>query len=145
MRFAKVNYFAADLHAYTIELPRSNIAVATTAMEPACFAECWDRQRNVLMQHIRSLDEKAGPQIQEVLAHAVTHYQEYGCCASFGEWQKYANAIAAVPRSIGGRLLMVVNCGGQGLNLLPQFLMTKVWPQLVALVSKLQNASGEEV
>jgi len=48
------------------------------------------------MQHIRSLDEKARLQTEEFLAQAVTHYQEYGCCTSFGEWQKDVNAIAAV-------------------------------------------------
>ena len=89
------------------------------------------------MQHICSLYEKAWLQTKEVLAQAVTRYQEYGCCTSFGEWQKDVNAIAAVFRPVGGRSLMVVNCGGPGLNLSPQFLMTKVRPQLVALVRRL--------
>ena len=95
------------------------------------------------MERIRAHDEKAWPVTRAGIELALAHYREHGCCASFGDWQKDVNAIAAAFRPEGGRAVMVVSCGGPGFKLSPQFLMTEVRPQLVSLVRKLQNASGE--
>lgn len=121
----------------------SRIPLASTAMGRAYLCGCSDSERTTLLERIRSQDEKAWPKIEADLALALVHYREHGCCSSFGEWQKDVNAIAAAFRPVGRRSVMVVNCGGPGFKLSPQFLMTEVRPQLVALVRKLQSASGE--
>ena len=121
----------------------SRIPLASTAMGRAYLAGCSDSERSVLMERIRAQDEKTWPQTRDALELALAHYREHGCCASFGDWQKDVNAIAAAFRPGSGRSVMVVNCGGPGFKLSPQFLMTEVRPQLVALVRRLQNASGD--
>ena len=120
----------------------SRIPVAHTAMGRAYLAGCSDSERSTLMERIRSHDEAGWPKTRAALELALEHYREYGCCASFGGWQKDVNAIAAAFRPEGGRPVMVVSCGGPGFKLSPEFLMNEVRPQLVALVRKLQNASG---
>ncbi len=122
----------------------SRIPLAHTAMGRAYLAGCSDAERSALLERIRGHDEKAWPHVRADLELAFAHYREHGCCASFGEWQKDVNAIAAAFRPEGGRSVMVVSCGGPGFNLSPQFLMAQVRPQLVALVRKLQSASGRE-
>lgn len=121
----------------------SRIPLASTAMGRAYLAGCSASERSVLMERIRAQDEKNWPQTRDALELALAHYREHGCCASFGDWQKDVNAIAAAFRPPGGRAVMVINCGGPGFKLSPQFLMTQVRPQLVVLVKKLQSASGE--
>ena len=123
----------------------SRIPLATTAMGRAYLAGSSDSERHVLMERIQSLDEKTWPQTRAELDLSLAHHRQHGCCSSFGEWQKDVNAIAVAFRPAGGRAVMVVNCGGPGFKLSPQFLMTQVRPQLVALVRKLQSASGEAV
>jgi DNA-binding IclR family transcriptional regulator len=121
----------------------SRIPLASTAMGRAYLCGCADTERELLLERIRAQDENAWPKTRETLDLALAHYREHGCCASFGEWQKDVNAIAAAFRPAGGRSVMVVNCGGPGFNLSPEFLMTQVRPQLVALVRRLQSASGD--
>jgi DNA-binding IclR family transcriptional regulator len=120
----------------------SRIPVAHTAMGRACLAGSGETERTALMARIRKQDENAWPETRERLDQALAHYQEHGCCASFGEWQKDVNAIAAAFRPRDGRSVMAISCGGPGFRLSPQFLMTEVRPQLLALVRKLQDASG---
>jgi DNA-binding IclR family transcriptional regulator len=118
------------------------IPLGTTAMGRAYMAVCGDAERQTLMEGMRRLDEKNWPQTRAELDMSLAHYRKHGCCSSFGEWQKDVNAIAMGFMPASGRALMVVNCGGPGVNLSPQFLMSQVRPQLAALVNKLQNASG---
>ncbi len=119
----------------------SRIPLASSAMGRAYIAGCSDSERSDLMQRIRGQDEKAWRTTRTGIELALAHYREHGCCSSFGEWQKDVNAIAAAFRPEGGRSMMVISCGGPGFNLSPQFLMTEVRPQLVALVRKLQGAA----
>jgi len=121
----------------------SRIPLASTAMGRAYLCGCSDNEREALLERIRAQDEKVWPETREALVLALAHYREHGCCASFGDWQKDVNAIAAAFRPADGRSVMVVSCGGPGFNLSPQFLMTQVQPQLLAMVRRLQNASGD--
>lgn len=119
----------------------SRIPLASTAMGRAYMAVCGDAERQTLMEGMRSLDEKNWPQTRAELDMSLAHYRQHGCCSSFGEWQKDVNAIALAFMPASGRALMVVNCGGPGVNLSPQFLMSQVRPQLVELVKQLESAS----
>ena len=121
----------------------SRVPLAVSAMGRAYLAGCSDSERRDLMAQIRGHDEKAWPRTRAGIEQALEHYREYGCCSSFGDWQKDVNAIATAFRMEGGGSVMVVSCGGPGVNLSPQFLMTEVRPQLLALVRKLQGACGE--
>lgn len=120
----------------------SRIPLPTTAMGRACLAATGDTARQRLMEEIRSLDEKTWPQTSADLEKSLAYYRQHGCSSSFGEWQKDVNAIAVAFRPASGRAMMVVNCGGPGINLSPEFLMSQVRPQLLALVDKLKNAPG---
>ena len=119
----------------------SRIPLATTAMGRAYLAVCGDAERQTLMEDIRSLDEKNWPQTRAELDESLAHYLKHGCCSSFGEWQKDVNAIAVAFMPASGRALMVISCGGPGVNLSPQFLMSQVQPQLAELVKQLESAS----
>jgi len=121
----------------------SRIPLAVSAMGRAYLAGCSDSERSDLMERIRGHDEMAWPRTRAGIEQALGHYREYGCSSSFGDWQKDVNAIATAFSLEGGGSVMVVSCGGPGVNLSPQFLMTEVRPQLLALVHKLQGASGE--
>lgn len=121
----------------------SRIPLGVSAMGRAYLAGSSESERADLMERIRARDEKAWPATRAGIELALAHYREHGCCASFGDWQKDVNAIATAFRPEGGRAVMVVSCGGPGFKLSPQFLMTQVRPQLVALVRKLQSASGD--
>ena len=119
----------------------SRIPLVTTAMGRAYLAVCGDTERQALMEGLRNLDEQAWPQTRAELDVSLAHYRQHGCSSSFGEWQKDVNAIAVAFMPANGRSLMVVNCGGPGVNLSPQFLMSQVRPELVKLVKQLQSAS----
>jgi DNA-binding IclR family transcriptional regulator len=112
-------------------------------MGRAYLCGCSDGEREGLLERIRIQDKEAWPKTREAVVLALAHYRDHGCCTSFGDWQKDVNAIAAAFRPPGGRSVMVVSCGGPGFNLSPQFLMAQVQPQLVALVTRLQNASSD--
>jgi DNA-binding IclR family transcriptional regulator len=119
----------------------SRIPLAVSAMGRAYLAGCSDSERAELMAQIRSRDEKAWPETRAGIERALAGYREHGCCSSFGEWQKDVNAIAIAFRP-EGRSLMVISCGAPGSTLAPEVLMTEARPKLIALVRKLQDASG---
>ena len=121
----------------------SRIPLGVSAMGRAYLAGCTEAERADLMERIRARDEKAWPATRAGIELALAHYREHGCCASFGDWQKDVNAIAAAFRPEGGRSVMVVSCGGPSFSLSPQFLMTQARPQLLAMMRKLQGLSGE--
>lgn len=123
----------------------SRIPLASTAMGRAYLAVCGDVTRHKIMADLQQKNQKTWPETQASLDRSLAEYGEHGCCTSFGEWQTDVNAIAAAFRPTGGRSVMVINCGGPGFNLSPQYLMSEVRPQLVALVKKLRDVSGAAI
>lgn len=117
----------------------SRLPLASSAMGRAYLAGCDGDERDRLLEQLRAQDAKAWPRLRAGIEQALAHYREYGCCASFGDWQKDVNAIAAPLRPEGGNTSMVISCGGPGLNLSPRFLMDKVRPRLLALVHLLER------
>jgi DNA-binding IclR family transcriptional regulator len=121
----------------------SRVPIAVSAMGRAYLAACGDSERSDVMTLIRSRDEKAWPKLRAGIERALVQYREQGCCSSFGDWQKDVNAIAMAFRPEGARALMVISCGGPGVNLSQKFLMTEARPKLRELVRKLEEASGD--
>lgn len=120
----------------------SRIPLASTAMGRAYLTACGESERDDLLQRIRSQDEKAWPRHRAGLEQARKDLVEYGCCVSFGDWQKQVHAIAAAIQPAGGGALMVINCGGPAVSLSREFLLDEVRPRLLALVRKLQGAAA---
>lgn len=119
----------------------SRLPLGNSAMGRAYLAACSPVERDDLFERLREQDERAWPRLRRGIEQAAADYLEHGCCTSFGEWQKEVNAIA-VPLRLEGGPLMVVSCGGPGVNLSPAFLMDKARPRLLTLVRKLQATGG---
>ncbi|MFL6650015.1 MAG: IclR family transcriptional regulator, partial [Sulfurifustaceae bacterium] len=66
----------------------------------------------------------------------------YGCCCSFGDWQKDVNAIAVAFQPGDGSPPMSVSCGGPAIHLSSDFLLNDVRPRLVDLVKRLETSLG---
>jgi len=120
----------------------ARIPVATTAMGRAYLACCPERERNDIMQQLRTLDKAAWPGIRAGIEKSLREYRELGCSTSFGEWQKEVNSIGVAFSPGGGRPPMVINCGGPAFTLKREFLLQAARPKLIALVQQLEAALG---
>jgi len=120
----------------------SRIPLATTAMGRAYLAATSDGERHELMDRIRELDEFAWPKIREGIEAGLREYREFGCCCSFGGWQKDVNAIAVAFRPGPGMPPMSINCGGPAFTLSPEFLMKEARPRLIELVRRIEDSLG---
>lgn len=120
----------------------SRIPLATTAMGRAYLAVLSDAERGELLEQIRAQDQTGWPKIKAGVDAALQQYQRYGCCGSFGDWQKDVNAIAVAFR-IGADLpVMSINCGGPAFQLTPEFLLGEVRPRLIDIVKHLEMSYG---
>jgi DNA-binding IclR family transcriptional regulator len=120
----------------------SRIPLATTAMGRAYLAVLSDAERGELLEQIRAQDQTNWPRIKAGVDAALQQYQRYGCCGSFGDWQKDVNAIAVAFR-IGADLpVMSINCGGPAFQLSPEFLLGEVRPRLIDIVKHLEMSYG---
>lgn len=120
----------------------SRISLASSAMGRAYLTACPESERDDLLLRIREQDEKAWSRHRAGIEQAQKDMREYGCCVSFGDWQKQVHAIAAAFQPAGGGALMVVSCGGPAVNLPQDFLLKDVRPRLLALVRKLQGVGA---
>ncbi len=120
----------------------SRIPIATTAMGRAYLAAMSDTERADVLDQIRAQDETNWPKIRAGIDDALEQYQRYGCCGSFGEWQKDVNAIAVAFRVGNDSPILSINCGGPAFNLSPDFLLGEVRPRLIEIVKNLEMSLG---
>lgn len=120
----------------------SRIPVATTAMGRACIAILDDADREELLAQIRANDEANWPKVRAGIDASIEQYRRYGCCCSFGDWQKDVNAIAVAFQPGDGSPPMSVSCGGPAIHLSSDFLLNDVRPRLVDLVKRLETSLG---
>lgn len=120
----------------------SRIPLATTAMGRAYLAVLPEAERADLLAQIRAQDETNWPRIRAGVDAALEQYQRYGCCGSFGDWQKDVNAIAVAFRIGNDMPVMSINCGGPAFQLAPEFLLGEVRPRLIDIVKHLEMSYG---
>lgn len=120
----------------------SRIPLATTAMGRAYLAILPEDERAALLEQIRAQDEVNWPKIHAGIDTALEQYQRYGCCGSFGDWQKDVNAIAVAFRPGNNMPIMSINCGGPAFHLSPEFLLGEVRPRLLDIVKNLEMSLG---
>ncbi len=127
------------LHTLSLDVG-SRIALATSAIGRAWLAAIPEDQRCVIMEQIRTRDEKVWPEVLQGIEKALQDYRVLGVTCSFGDWQKNVNAIARAFRPGRGLPHMVINCGGPSFNVSPEFLLNEARPRLVEMVSRLEAA-----
>ena len=120
----------------------SRIPLATTAMGRAYLAVLTDAERADLLDQIRAQDETNWPKIRAGIDDALEQHQRYGCCGSYGEWQKDVNAIAVAFRVSNDSPILSINCGGPAFNLSPEYLLGEVRPRLLEIVKNLEMTLG---
>ncbi len=121
----------------------ARIQIATSAMGRAYLTAVPEAERNDIMERVRELaDVDRWPELQRGISQALRDIHELGVCCSFGEWQKDVNAIAVAVRPGDGLPPMAINCGAPAYMVSKDFLLEKVRPRLIALVSELEASLG---
>jgi len=121
----------------------ARIQIATSAMGRAYLTAVPEEERNDIMKRVCELaDASRRPELQRGVAKALRDIRELGVCCSFGDWQKDVNAIAVPVRPGGGLPPMAINCGAPAYMVSKEFLLERVRPRLVALVSELETSLG---
>ena len=73
----------------------------------------------------------------ESLAEALTDFEQYGYCTSFGAWKPEINAIAAPIRSLDGSSVYGLNAGGPSFLVSGEELHRTSGPRLLRAVAEL--------
>ncbi len=121
----------------------ARIQIATSAMGRAYLTAVPEEERNDIMKRVCELaDASRRPELQRGVTKALRDIRELGVCCSFGDWQKDVNAIAVPVRPGGGLPPMAINCGAPAYMVSKEFLLERVRPRLVALVSELETSLG---
>lgn len=85
----------------------SRIPIARTSMGRTYLAAAKPAARKSLEERLRNLDPAAWPALQADIGRAVAELGEYGCCSSFGDWQREIHSIAT-PLQLDRRLPMMI-------------------------------------
>lgn len=112
----------------------SLIPIATTAMGRAYLCGVSDKQRDSLMDQIRSDSKSEWTRIKADMEQAMKDYQERGYCMSVGDWQSDVNAVAVPFIPPDGSDVLAFNCGGPAFQLRRHMLEDNIGPDLAALV-----------
>jgi DNA-binding IclR family transcriptional regulator len=117
----------------------SIIPIATTAMGRAYLCGVTDKQRDHLMDQIRTVNESDWPRIKADIEQAMKDYQERGFCLSVGDWQRDVNAVAVPFIPSDGSDILAFNCGGPAFQLRRHMLEDDIGPDLAALVRSVRT------
>lgn len=130
--------------AFTLNLDvSSRIPVASTSMGRAYLCGLAERQRDRLLDQIRTQNEAEWPRIKAGIEQALKDYQDKGFCLSIGDWKKDVNAVAAPFIPMDGSDVLAINCGGPSFNLRRHMLEDDIGPHLVALVKNIHAALSQ--
>lgn len=95
-----------------------------------------EERAEVLAMGIREFPEQQ-ERMEQSIRDAVSDYETYGYCTSFGAWKPEINAIAAPLRSLDGTTVYGVNVGGPSFLISPKELHKEYGPALLETVRKL--------
>ena len=107
----------------------ARIQIATSAMGRAYLTAVSIQERGEILDRLHEVVPAARwPALAGGVERALQDIRELGVCASFGDWQKDVNAIAAPVRPGGGLPPMAINCGAPAYIASREFLLDKVRP-----------------
>lgn len=139
MIYVEVSHSTAAL-ALTLQVG-SRIPLATSAIGRAYMARASEQERAEILNRASELDDQAYANVVTGLERALADDREFGCAASFGDWQKNVNGIAIGFRPVSGNSAMAINCGGPSSSLSPEFLLDEVRPRLLELAQRLEMSA----
>ena len=117
----------------------SRIPIAVTAMGRACLAGMDEVSRRDILARVRALEPARWPKIKAGVHQAVSDFEQYGCCGSFGEWRTEVHGIG-IPLSLGPALPdIVVTAAGPASTRTRESYMAEVRPMLISAVQDIQG------
>lgn len=115
----------------------SHLPLATTAMGRAYLCGVSEKERNSLMDQIRTQNPSDWPKIKGGLEQAMKDYQDKGFCLSLGDWDKGVHGVA-VPYIPGDETeVLSFNVGGPPFILTKDKLLNDIGPRLISLVKNI--------
>lgn len=100
-----------------------------------------EERAEVLAMGIQEFPEQR-ERMEQSIRDAVSDYETYGYCTSFGAWKAEINAIAAPLRSLDGTTVYGINIGGPSFLISPKELHREYGPALLETVRKLGGMEG---
>lgn len=116
----------------------TSIAIATTSMGKALLCGLPEREREVLMNHIRSENPGEWPLRKAGIEQALRYYQEHGFCYSIGEWRKDVCGVAVPMLPAVGSQLLSFNCAAPTFVLKRQMIEEDIGPRMVHMVRSIE-------
>lgn len=116
----------------------TNIAIATTSMGRALLCGLPEKEREELMNHIRTASPKEWPRQKAGIEQALKDFQDFGFCLSIGEWRKDINAVAVPMLPIAGHRLLSFNCAAPSFVLHRHMIEDDIGPRLVHMVRSIE-------
>ena len=118
----------------------SRIPVVTSGMGRAYLAGLEPSEREALLNELKPQYGSEWPTLQKAVGKAVREVEQFGFCASIGEWQKDINGVAAPIRSSSGGRLYAVNLGGPAYLLREDTLRSELGPRIAQLARQVESA-----
>jgi DNA-binding IclR family transcriptional regulator len=115
------------------------IPIATTATGRAYLCGLPAREREHLLELIKSEYAADWPGIKADIEQSESEYRDMGFCLSVGHWQKDVNAVAIPLAPDDGSEVLVFNCGGPAFHFRRQMLKDDIGPKLANVVSRIEN------
>lgn len=122
----------------------SRLPLWRTAMGLAYLAEMRPDTRTEVVARMIAQEPAQKARITDALAEALECREKLGFVAIFGKWYSYINAVGVAFRPTDGSPLVAITCGGI-VDIIPRDIcLSRVGPDLVAMVEKLRaNLTGQ--
>lgn len=117
----------------------SQLPIATTSMGRALLCALPEREREGLMEQIRTRNEVQWPKIKAGIEQALKDYEEKGFCFSLGDWKKDVHAVAAPLIPADGSRILVFSCAGAAFQLRRHMLEDDIGPRLLNLMTNVKD------
>lgn len=116
----------------------TNIPIATTSMGKALLCGMPEKEREILMNHIRTENPKEWPLKKAGIEKALRDYHDLGFCYSIGEWRKDVSGVAVPILPVTGTQLLSFNCAAPSFVLKRQMIEEDIGPRLVHMVRSIE-------
>lgn len=114
------------------------IPIATTAMGRALLCGLPERDRELLMNHIRKDSGNDWPRLRTGIEQALRDYEELGFCLSLGDWRKDVNAVGVPMLPVAGARLLTFNCAAPSFLIRRHMIEDDLGPRLVNMVRRIE-------
>lgn len=117
----------------------SRLPIATSAIGRAWLCGLPAKQREQMLERLRSEHPDDWPHLEKGVHKALEDYATHGFCLSEGEWQREISGVAMPLILEEGAEVMAVNCGGSSLRLSHRILVENLGPRLKDLAQQIRN------